>query len=126
MSGIEHPVIKDREFSRGAVISQLPFTLQVIQDDVQSKLKAAALTDPTIKDTELTQAGILGQVIAQEATAAVGLKTNQAVNQQLDDLSLDKITDKEARTHIVQESSKIAAGFAQSQKQMFSSARFGL
>lgn len=118
-------VVQAGEFSREAATSQLPFTLQKIQDDVQGKLKAAVLTRPDIEDTELTQSGMLGQVIAQEATAAVGLKTNQAINQQLDDLALDKATDTEARTNIVQESSKIAAGFAQSQKQMFSSARFG-
>jgi hypothetical protein len=66
----------------------------------------------------------MGQIIAQEATAAVGFKTNLAVLTQLKAFKDEKIeVDIDtARTKIVQESSKISAGFAQNQKQAFSSA----
>ena len=80
---------------------------------------------------DLTGTGLLGQVIAQESTAAIGSKTNQAIINQLDQFTaeveapLGEAAAKEAKTRIVQTSSQIAAGFAQNQKQMFSSVRFG-
>lgn len=118
-------------FEHQRITAKLPETMQTISDDTQRIFKTSVLTDPNVPDAELTQAGMLGQAIAQEATAAVGLKTNQAVGSQLDQfvadpqLPLDEAGARVARTHIVQESSKIAAGFAQSQKQTFSSGRFG-
>ena len=106
-----------------AVAKDLPSTLQDISDDTQDIFRISVLTDPTVEDIDMTGIGTLGQVIAQEATATVGLKTNQAVNDELSRFALDPTSDRKARTNIGQTSSQIMAGLVQSQKQVWSRAR---
>ena len=116
---------------RPVVTGRLPFTLQSIHDETQSKLKEHLFVDPQLDDADVVGSGLLGQVIAQEATAAVGARTNTAIETQLDqfvaatDVPLDARQAATARTDIVQRSSQITAGFAQSHKQLFSVARTG-
>jgi hypothetical protein len=116
-------------FDQTRVTDKLPFTLQSIHDETQSKLKEHLFVDPQLADADVVGSGLLGQVIAQEATAAVGARTNSAIETQLDqfvaasDVPLDAKQADTARTDIVQRSSQIAAGFTQSHKQLFSVAR---
>lgn len=116
--------VQQGKFAPEKVTDTLPKTMESIQNDVMNKFKASVLIDAGDLDTDVPKTGFMGQVIAQEATAAVGFKTNQAVLRQLNafrDEQIEVDIDT-ARTKIVQESSKISAGFAQNQKQAFSSA----
>jgi hypothetical protein len=123
--------IADGAFNQTLVTDRLPFTLQSIHDETQSRLKEHLFVDPQLADADVVGSGLLGQVIAQEATAAVGARTNTAIHTQLDqfvaatDVPLDARQAETARTDIVQRSSQITAGFAQSHKQLFSVARMG-
>jgi hypothetical protein len=116
-------------FDQTRVTDKLPFTLQSIHDETQSNLKEHLFVDPQLADADVVGSGLLGQVIAQEATAAVGARTNSAIETQLNqfvaasDVPLDAKQAETARTDIVQRSSQIAAGFTQSHKQLFSVAR---
>jgi hypothetical protein len=118
-------------FLNERVTSRLPHTLQSIHDETQSKLKENLFVDPELPDADLHGSGLLGQVIAQEATAAVGARTNDAITTQLaqfvaaPDIPLNAQQADVALTEIVQRSSQITAGFAQSHKQLFSVARTG-
>jgi hypothetical protein len=119
----------DAGFDHSRVTSRLPYTLQSIQDETQTRLKENLFVDPEVPDADVHGSGLLGQVIAQEATAAVGARTNNAIATQLDqfvaapELPLDEKQADVARTEIVQRSSQITAGFAQSHRQLFSVAR---
>ncbi len=121
----------DQGFDHSRVTSRLPHTLQSIHDETQLKLKENLFADPELADADVHGSGLLGQVIAQEATAAVGARTNNAITTQLAqfvataELPLDHEQAEVARTEIVQRSSQITAGFAQSHKQLFSVARAG-
>jgi hypothetical protein len=116
-------------FDQTRVTDKLPFTLQSIHDETQSKLKEHLFVNPQLDDADVVGSGLLGQVIAQEATAAVGARTNSAIETQLNqfvaatDVPLDSRQAETARTDIVQRSSQITAGFAQSHKQLFSVTR---
>jgi Bacterial Ig-like domain (group 1) len=118
-------------FDHTRVTARLPRTLQSIHDETQQKLKENLFEDPELPDADVHGSGLLGQVIAQEATAAVGARTNNAITTQLAqfvataELPLDEKQAEEAHTEIVQRSSQITAGFAQSHKQLFSVARTG-
>lgn len=118
-------------FQHVRVTSKLPQILQSIHDDTNTRLKESVYRDAELADTDVHGSGVLGQVIAQEATAAVGARTNVAIMTQLaqfvaaPDLPLDERQADVARTEIVQRSSEISAGFAQSHKQLFSVARTG-
>lgn len=124
--------LDDTGFDAGKVTQKLPHTLQAISDETQAAVKLSMFSDPDLSDDDLHGTGMLGQVIAQEATAAVGARTNQSISKQLDqfvatpEVPLDAGQAKVAHTQIVQTSSQIAAGFAQSQKQLFSTAKLGL
>ena len=119
-------------FDHALVTSKLPHTMQAISDETQSVLKESLFVDPGIGDAEVAGSGKVGQVIAEEATAAVGARTNRAITTQLDqfvaapDVPLDSGQAATARTNIVQTSSQISAGFAQTHKQLFSTGRSGL
>ena len=121
----------DDGFENVRVTTRLPHTLQSIHDETQSKLKENLFINPELADADVHGSGLLGQVIAQEATAAVGARTNIAITTQLaqfvaaPELPLDERQAAAARTEIVQRSSQITAGFAQSHKQLFSVARMG-
>ncbi len=123
--------IAEGAFDQTRVTDRLPYTLQSIHDETQAKLKEHLFVDPQLDDADVVGSGLLGQVIAQEATAAVGAHTNTAIETQLDqfvaatDVPLDPKQAATARTDIVQRSSQITAGFAQSHKQLFSVARTG-
>jgi hypothetical protein len=114
------------------VSEDLPECLQGIDDDTQDLLKSKVLANRETSEEELTKSGKLGQVISQEATAAVGYKTNQAISQQLKkltqdkDVKLDETGAKKAHTHLEQAASNITAGFTQKQKQRFSSVGLGV
>jgi hypothetical protein len=116
-------------FDPGKVTDKLPHTLQAIHEATQVKLKENMFGDPDLADSDIHGSGLLGQVISQETTAAVGAGANNAITTQLaqfeaaPDLPLDGQQAAIARTEIVQRSSQIAAGFAQSHKQMYSVAR---
>jgi hypothetical protein len=102
----------------------LPEAMERIQTDVLNSFKASTLLDGGDFEDEAPKTGMIGQVIAQEATAAVGYNTNHAVTRQLKTFVDEgvQVDVPKAKTRIVQESSKISAGFAQNQKQAFSSA----
>jgi hypothetical protein len=109
----------------------LPVTLQSIQDDTGRALKQQLFADPDVGDDHIAGVGMLGQIIAQEATAAVGGRTNQAIVRQIeqfvaaDEVPVSATQGREATTAIVQKSSQIAAGFAQGQRQLYGVARVG-
>ena len=118
-------------FDHTVVTGKLPFTLQSIHDETQSRLKEHLFVNPQLSDADVVGSGLLAQVIAQQATAAVGARTNSAIEAQLNqfvaatDVPLDARQAATARTDIVQRSSQITAGFAQSHKQLFSVTRMG-
>ena len=66
--------------STSVVTGKLPFTLQSIHDETQSRLKEHLFVDPELGDADVRGSGLLGQVIAQDATAAVGARTNTAID----------------------------------------------
>lgn len=117
-------------YDHTVVISKLPPLLQAIHDDTNRNFKASVLRDAGTPDEQLAQVGTLGQTIAQEATAAIGSQTNDAIGNQLAQFNQDQPTvvdatkAKTASTMITQSASQIAAGFAQSHKQRFNSSRF--
>jgi hypothetical protein len=118
-------------FDQTKVTDRLPATLQSIHDETQARLKEHLFVDPQLADADVAGSGILGQVIAQEATAAVGARTNTAIGSQLDqfaaatDVPLNPAQAEAARTTILQASSQITAGFAQAHRQLFSTAGTG-
>ena len=120
------------QFDAERVKERLPRTLQSISDETHVSLKESLFRDRDLRDADLHGSGLVGQVIAQEATAAIGARTNQAITAQLDqfvageDIPLNARQAAVARTEIVQRSSQITAGFAQSQKQVFTVGRMGL
>lgn len=131
---MEKGFLKDGRFQFQEVNQYLPETLQEIEDDTQRTFKRAVLTRADANDAELINAGVLGQAIAQEATAAIGLKTNEAIVQRLDQFvaepeperRIDANSARVAKTHLVQTSSIITAGFTQNKKQLFTGARVGM
>lgn len=116
-------------FDSRRVTDRLPQTMQAIYDDTEGILRASLFVDAGRAEEQPVHTGLLGQVIAQEATAAVGAKTNQAIERQIErfreapDVPLDTPGARAAKTQIVQASSQISAGFSQVQKQRFSSSR---
>ncbi len=115
--------VVQKKFNSDIVTEALPETMESIHNDIKNKFKTSILIDPTKSDSELTQTGMLGQVIAQEATAAVGFKTNQAVEKQLKRFEKEgiKVEFDKAKTKIVQTSSEKTAGYTQRHKQEFNS-----
>jgi hypothetical protein len=116
-------------FDHTVVTGKLPFTLQSIQDETQARLKEHLFVNPQLSDADVVGSGLLAQVIAQHATTAVGARTNSAIETQLNqfvaatDVPLNATQAAAARTNIVQTSTQITAGFAQSHKQLFSVTR---
>jgi hypothetical protein len=124
--------IANNQFDFERVATQLlPTTMQAIHDDTHQAIKAMIFANPEIDDEHVAGTGQLSRVIAQEATAAVGGRTNQAIVSQLDlftqtaEIPVDAATAGAARTMILQRSSQIAAGFSQHQRQQFSGALVG-
>ena len=123
-------LVSATNYDHTVVISKLPPILQSIHDDTHRNFKASVFRDPGTPDEQLAQIGTLGQVIAQEATAAIGSQTNDAIGNQLTQLqqeqpgALDATKTKTASTFITQSASQISAGFAQSHKQQFNSSKF--
>jgi hypothetical protein len=124
--------ISEQAFNVGRVANELlPVTLQAINDDTQVVIKRLVFDDPEVDDRHVSGTGMLTQLIAQEATAAVGGRTNQAISHQLrlfvetPDVPMDAAGAAVAHTQIVQRSSQITAGFAQYQRQQFSGALLG-
>jgi hypothetical protein len=109
----------------------LPPILQAIDDDTHAALKQAVFADPQIDDDHVAGTGVLSQIIAQEATAAVGARTNQAIARQLSQFAaapqttIDAAGAQAAQTVIVQRASQITAGFSQQQRQRYSGALLG-
>ena len=116
-------------FDHTVVTGKLPSTLQSIQDETQARLKEHLFVNPQLSDADVVGSGLLVQVVAQHATTAVGARTNSAIETQLNqfvaatDVPLDATQAATARTNIVQQSTQITAGFAQSHKQLFSVTR---
>lgn len=119
-------------FDRDHVAAQLmPGTLQAIHDDTHVALKQVLFADPDVDDDHVAGTGVLSQVIAQESTAAVGARTNQAIDRQLaqfvqaTETLMDQAGADVARTTILQKASQISAGFSQQQRQRYSGALIG-
>jgi|SRR6267142_234634 len=123
-------LVNPTTYDHTVVISKLPPLMQAIHDDTHRNFKASVFKDADTPDEQLAQVGTLGQIIAQEATAAIGSQTNDAIGNQLAQLKqeqpnvLDATKSKTASTMITQAASQISAGFAQSHKQRFNSSRF--
>ncbi len=122
----------DGQFDHDHVATQLlPATLQSIHDDTHSAIKQHLFADPEVDDDHVAGTGVLSQVIAQESTAAVGARTNQAIDRQLEQFTqaptvpMDAGGAAVARTAIVQRASQITAGFSQHQRQQYSGALVG-
>ena len=124
--------IRENAFDVGRVANELlPVTLQAINDDTQLTIRRLVFDDPEVDDRNVSGTGTLTQLIAQEATAAVGGRTNQAISHQLQlfaeapEVPMDTAGAAVAHTQIVQRSSQITAGFAQYQRQQYSGALLG-
>jgi hypothetical protein len=112
--GIDHRLLVDE---------LLPVTLQTMADDTHRAMKATVFGDPDLDDRDLRGGGRLGQLLVDEATVAIGAKTQQAVTTQLAHLvAADTLTAEDAaiaEVKLTQGSSQIVAGLAQAQKQAF-------
>ena len=124
--------VVEQRFDHDRVAGELlPTTLQDIHDDTHQAFRGLVFADPEIDDDHIAGTGQLSRVIAQEASAAVGSRTNQAISHQLQlfsgsaDVPLDAAGAAVAGTAILQRSSQITAGFAQHQRQLFSGALMG-
>lgn len=120
------------QFDHDRVATQLmPPLLQTIHDDTHTALKQVLFADPDVDEQHVAGTGVLSQIIAQESTAAVGARTNQAIDGQLSQFvqtpatPLDQAGADAARTVIVQRASQISAGFSQQQRQQYSGALIG-
>jgi hypothetical protein len=120
------------QFDHERVAGQLlPRTLQGIHDDTHVAIKQLLFADPEVDDDHVAGTGVLSQVIAQESTAAVGARTNQAISRQLEQFAqspqvpIDDAGAAVARTAIVQRASQVTAGFSQQQRQQYSGALVG-
>ncbi|MBS1856645.1 MAG: Ig-like domain-containing protein [Acidobacteria bacterium] len=114
-------VVNNQTFDHTKVLPEMPKILQRIQDDTHAVVKQTVFLDPSIDDDKLAGSGSLGQLIAQEATAAIGLQTHQAIDAQLNQSTVPIPPD--SRTVVTQTAHQISAGFAQSQKQRYNSPR---
>jgi len=106
-----------------SVRENIPDFMQSIQNDTEAQIKRSVLFDPETPDTDLTNTGILGRSIAQEATAAVGFKTNQAIAKQAEDFHAKgiEVDMGQVRSQIVQRTCETSAGIAHSQQQRWTS-----
>jgi hypothetical protein len=116
--------VAGQQFDHSFVADRLPVTLQAISDQTQQTVKQSLFADPDLADDDLQGSGFLGQVISQEATAAIGATAQRAVATQLDQLvSSDAVTiDPRAAGTLNQTVSQVSAGLAQSAKQKYSMA----
>ena len=112
-------IVNNQSFDHTKVTPELPKILQKIQDDTHNVVKQTVFLDPSLDDDKLAGSGSLGQLIAQEATAAIGLQTHQAIDAQLNQSAVPITVD--SRTVVTQTAHQISAGFAQSQKQRYNS-----
>ena len=110
-------VVNNQTFDHTKVLPELPKILQKIQDDTHALVKQTVFLDPSLEDDKLAGSGSVGQLIAQEATAAIGLQTAQAIDSQLNQSTVPIPVD--SRTMVTQTAHQISAGFAQSQKQRY-------
>ncbi len=113
-------VVAGQPWDHTKVLPDLPKIMQKIHDDTHSVVKQTMFLDPSVDDDKLANSGRLGQLVAQEATAAIGLQTHQAIDTQLNQTA-GVATD--SRTLVTQAAHQISAGFAQSQKQRYNAAK---
>lgn len=112
--------VSGEDFDHDEVAARLPVTLQAVHEQTQARIKQALFVDPELPDDEVRGSGLLGQVITQEATAAVGATTQRAVATQLDHLASEGITiDEQAGTRLDQTVAQVTAGQAQAAKQIY-------
>lgn len=114
----------DRSFdSRLVLDTLLPSALQIIGDDTTRAMKDRVFGDAALADTDLRGAGKLGQVLAEEVTAAVGAKTQQVLASHLAHLVDSEVLAADhaaaAEKQLTQGSSQIVAGLTQTKKQLF-------
>jgi hypothetical protein len=114
-------------FVGAPVISGLPTLYQAVTDDTSGAMKASVFVDAAAPDTEVARTGQLGQTIALEATASVGARVHEAINQQADQFAATPTSAVPAdqRTAILQTAAQIGAGMTQVHKQTFAAARLG-
>jgi hypothetical protein len=102
---------------------QFPEVLYEINHDTARIMKSTVFGDPDLGDDDLRGSGKLGQVIAEEATAAIGAKTQQAVATQIAHLVSTNVIAPEsaatAQVRLDQGSAQIVAGMAQTHRQRF-------
>ena len=101
----------------------LPQVLYEIDQDTSRVMKGTVYGDPDLGDDDMRGSGKLGQVIAEEATAAIGAKTQQAVATQISQLVSTDVVDAGAaavsQARLDQGSAQIVAGLSQTHKQRF-------
>lgn len=107
-----------------AVAQALPTVLQSLGEQTRTILKTSLFADPDLDDDQLLGTGALGQVISQEATAAIGAKTDKAISTQVNQLTANQQVEvsTQAKGVLHQAASQATAGLTQSAKQMFSQA----
>lgn len=114
----------DQTFDHDRVIGTLlPSAMQQIGDDTTRAMKSSVFGDAGLADTGMRGAGKLGQVLAEEVTAAVGAKAQQVVVAQMASLVASNVVPAaaaaEAERQLTQGSAQLVAGLAQTKKQLF-------
>jgi hypothetical protein len=120
--------VSGAQFDHAMVAERLPTTLQAISDQTQMTLKQSLFNDPDLPDDDVRGSGFLGQVIAQEATAAIGATAHKAIATQLSQLADVESVQVDAAAHgqLNQKVAQVTAGLTQTAKQTFSvGGRFG-
>ncbi len=112
---------------------ELPLVYQAVADTTNVALKSTLFDNPELDDEELHGSGAIAQVIAQEATAAIGAAANRAIDSQValfrDDPTIpefDGARAAEARFQLTQTSAQLTAGLTQSHRQLFGLPRRGV
>lgn len=119
---IRQGVSADEGLLQSDVVTELlPTALQDIADDTLRSMKQTVFGDPDLPDEGLRGSGRLGQLFAEEATAAIGAKTQQAVTAQVARLVESNVLGQEAagqaEVRLNQNAALVVAGLAQSQRQ---------
>lgn len=113
----------DDTFDTSLVTAKLPDTLLNIALDANLVMRGKVFGDPGIADEDLRGSGKLGQVLVEEATAAIGAKTQLALAAQFKTLvattDMTEATAANAQLALNQGSAQVMSGLAQAQKQQF-------
>jgi hypothetical protein len=118
--------IRGETFEPVIVNAGLPSIFQAVNDEALTRLTQTALLGG---GAGVSQLGSAGQTILAEATAAIGARTNQAIESRIvafqNDPTIPEFNEPEAaraRTAIGQTALQISAGFSQNAKQVANAA----